>query len=195
MNHNEGFFVGGFTFLLVFVTAWLVKATVRLADDARVTAERQSAETRTLQRAYLNVLPKGIETTRGGAVIGQVAIRNVGHLPARKVSISARIGWFENRTEDAFDDGQVPEQSLVLPAGAEIPRGTGALPRGRGVLSSGKGFIYVWGRVTYEDGFDTNRWVMFCHRYPCEASIGVPGTSQGIEAKYARHHAEHNDAN
>jgi hypothetical protein len=30
MNHNEGFVVGGFTFLLVFVTGWLVWATLGL---------------------------------------------------------------------------------------------------------------------------------------------------------------------
>jgi hypothetical protein len=43
MNHNEGFFVGGFTFMLVFVTGWLVWATLKLwraGEDQRKSSER-----------------------------------------------------------------------------------------------------------------------------------------------------------
>lgn len=50
MNHNEGFFVGGFTFLLVFVTAWLVWATIKLWKGAEDTARRQL-------QAYLSLSP------------------------------------------------------------------------------------------------------------------------------------------
>ena len=43
---------------------------------------RQIADTRILQRAYLSAEPKGIEWTSNGFLVGQVAFKNVGKLPA-----------------------------------------------------------------------------------------------------------------
>jgi hypothetical protein len=178
--------LAGLTFFLALFTYRLWKSTDKLWKSAE-------ADTRIIQRAYLNVIPLGVETSRAGAVAGQVSIRNAGHLPARSVSSSVKIGWFDNRSETKFDSGRIPSQSTVLPAGAEMPRGSGALENGKGVLNAKTGYIYVWGRVTYEDGFGINRWLIFCHRYPCETAEGVPGWADRIDARHARHHHEHND--
>jgi hypothetical protein len=51
MNHNEGFFVGGFTFMLVFVTAWLVWATLKLwraGEEQRASSEEIANKQRLL---------------------------------------------------------------------------------------------------------------------------------------------------
>jgi hypothetical protein len=43
---------------------------------------RQITDTRLLQRAYLSVEPKGIEWSTNGFLVGRVAFKNVGKLPA-----------------------------------------------------------------------------------------------------------------
>jgi hypothetical protein len=181
-----------FTLWLVAFTGVLAASTIGLWIVTARGVRNQTADTRVLQRAYLNVLPLGIETTRAGAVAGQILIRNAGNLPARKVSTSVRIGHFDGRTEVDFDDGVIPQHTIVLPAGAEMPRGSGALQDGRSLLTGRQGYIYVWGRVTYEDGFGVDRWLTFCHRYPCATAEGSFG-SERIAAGNARHHHEHND--
>ena len=179
--------------LLAALTFFLALFTYRLWKSTDKLWETAEADTRIIQRAYLNVIPRGVETNPAGAVVGQVSIRNAGHLPARNVSASVKIGWFDSRSETKFDTGRIPVQSTVLPAGAEMPRGSGALESGKAVLNAKKGYIYVWGSVTYEDGFGVNRWLTFCHRYTCETAGSVPGRTEGIDARHARHHHEHND--
>jgi len=179
--------------LLAALTFFLALFTYRLWKSTDKLWETAEADTRIIQRAYLNVIPLGIETSRAGAVLGQVSIRNAGHLPARNVSASVKIGWSDSRAETKFDSGRVPVQSTVLPAGAEMPRGSGALESGKAVLKAKKGYLYVWGRITYEDGFGSNRWLTFCHRYPCETVESAPGSTERIDARHARHHHEHND--
>jgi hypothetical protein len=194
-EHMPDWFVAIFTGLLTLVTLLLVRSTNRLWSETRSAAAEQSVETKVLQRAYLNVLARGIETTRAGAVVGQVSIRNAGNLPARSVSVSVKIGWFDNRAESEFDSGNVPLQANVLPARAEMPRGSRALQDGRSILALKRGYIYVWGRITYQDGFGDDRWLTFCHRYACETAEGIPGSTEGIDGKFARHHHAYNDGN
>jgi hypothetical protein len=73
-----------------------------------------------------------------------------------------------------------------------MTRGTGPLSGGRSVLAAELGFIYVYGKVTYDDGFGEARWLIFCHRYNCASPKTKGG---GIEAKHARHHHYYNDGN
>lgn len=153
----------------------------------------RSTSQKTLQRAYLHVSPLGIDVTPQGAVIGRVAIHNSGHLPARRVSSNARIVWSDDRSLDIFDEPEVTIQhSNVLAVADEMPRGTGTLNDGRRVLNAGRGFIYVWGKVTYQDGFGEARWLTFCHRYNCASPKLESG---GIDPKFSRHHHFYNDGN
>ena len=193
LEHASDWFVAIFTGLLVYVTFRLVMSTNKLWEETRDTADRQDRNTRILQRAYLHVLPRGIDVTQQGAVLGQVAICNSGHLPARKVSNDAKIIWSDDRSLSSFEETDIPiRHTNVVPAGGEMRRGTGTLNDGRTVLAAGRGFIYVWGKVTYEDGFGEPRWLTFCHRYSC----GDPRLKAGgIDARYARHHYHYNDGN
>jgi hypothetical protein len=69
-------------------TAVVAVFTIVLASVGR----RQIADTRILQRAYLSVEPKGIEWPTNGFLVGQVAFKNVGKLPATAfVSVVNRI--------------------------------------------------------------------------------------------------------
>ena len=57
----------------------------------------------------------------------------------------------------------------VIPIGAEAPRGEWGNTSRRGRASHGtcgKKYLYVWGRAEFKDGFNSDRHVNFCHRYP-----------------------------
>ena len=143
-----------------------------------------------LQRAYLTVEPRGIEITTAGHVIGQVAIKNVGHLPARGMSNEARIEWYLDRNM-TFGELDVPHSDVVLPVQTAMPRGTGALEEnGKAEFLACAGYLYVWGKVLYQDGFNTPRWLKFCHRYNSSSPRNGQG---GIDVVYARYHHHHND--
>src|SRR6185369_1548321 len=75
--------------LLGIVTFLLWYATNRLVREGREAAKGQANDTRILQRAYLSVEPGGIlpfEDDDSDRVVGEIVIRNAGHLPARDVS-------------------------------------------------------------------------------------------------------------
>ncbi|MCC8975929.1 hypothetical protein [Bradyrhizobium brasilense] len=85
MNHNEGFVVGFFTFLLVFATAWLVWATIKLWRGAEETAQRQL-------RAYVAVDPKAINIHGpSGTVNVGYELRNTGQTPAHNVQHASTL--------------------------------------------------------------------------------------------------------
>ena len=81
---------------------------------------------------------------------------------------------------------------MVLPVNTELPIGTGSLPNGKQRLADGVGFIFVWGTVSYGDGFGNTRWLNYCHRYNCGAQKNRKG---GIDATLGRYHHHHNDGN
>ncbi len=83
-------------------TAVIAAFTVVLAWIGRL----QFKDARIIQRAYLSVEPRGIETDMNGAVIGQIAVVNKGRLPARKVTPDARIDWDNGRDRNKFDEGK-----------------------------------------------------------------------------------------
>jgi hypothetical protein len=192
LEHTPDWFVAIFTGLLVYVTYRLVKSNNLLWKATKDATDRQVKDTQILQRAYLTVLRGGIDIGTDGSVIGQVIVFNTGHLPARKVSAFVKIMWSAGRDLSDFDSAQNPQQTIVLPVNTELPIGSGALAAGRQRMATGNGYVYVWGRVTYEDGFGTPRWLIYCHRYNCASPKNAQG---GIEVKYGRYHYHHNDGN
>jgi hypothetical protein len=181
-----------FTRRLFKATAGLKESTDKLWTTTTTAAKVQEDDTRVLQRAYLEARRGGIDVTIDNQVIGQVVFFNAGALPARKVTVYAKIMWSESRDADEFSEAQIPPRALVLPAKSELPTGTGILEGGRGRLNQGRGYIFVWGRATYDDGFDKPRWLIFCHRYNCGSP--KPGDG-GISERYGRMHHHHNDGN
>jgi len=178
--------ISAYTAILSVVTAVLVLA-----------ACIQIWQTGILQRAYLRVEPRGVTTINDGLVfIGQIAIVNVGHLPARKVSNEISICWWPDKELSQFPDLTITPRDMILPVQAEMPRGTredGLSPTNLLQVGAKKGHIYVFGKIEYLDGFSCKkRWLTFCHRYNCKAPRRSDG---GISHCYARLHHHHNDGN
>ena len=120
--------VAAFTGTLWWSTRRLWRATKQLADDAQGIAERQSNETRILQRAYLSFKPLGIKpfTSGSGQFFCDVLFENVGKLPARKVK------WFIDRV---FSGERYLKNFAILQDRFE---GDNVIPPGTGMRKGGK---------------------------------------------------------
>jgi len=190
-EHGDAF-VAAFTAVLAVFTGrlWystdkLWRATVQLAQDAKDTANAQTEETRILERAYVAVEPGGVWTYRGSnKMIGHFVIKNAGRLPAQNIK------WFASAREDDDDEwvkdfpiGDLYGENIILAAGAEMTHGSGQIP------FPSKKCIYVWGMVTYTDGFGRSRWTRFCHRYPrAVMRKGGRQSDYRIKPRYGRYH-------
>ena len=172
-------------------TGFIAWFTIVLARVGR----QQITDTRILQRAYLSVEPQGIEW-RGleGDFIGQVVFRNVGKLPAIEfVSVVKKIEVHDADWATPYlTDADLPLWiTSVIPIGAEVPQGSGgiSLEEVRQAEISGDKYLYVFSRAKFKDGFDTERYVNFCHRYPLATSTPLTrGPGLGIFKKFARYH-------
>jgi hypothetical protein len=162
---------------------------------------RQIADMRIIQRAYLSVEPKGIEWTTNGFLVGQVAFKNVGKLPATAfVSVVNKIvvrnaEWV---TPIPTDAALRRKPAGLIPIGGEVLQSSGGITRQEVTEAQvdGEKYLYVWGRARYKNGFNRKRYINFCHRYPLEKMDPEPqGLGYSISAKFARHHEYGNDAN
>lgn len=177
-----------FTAVLAAGTIGLMVATVGLVAFAK----QQAKDTKILQRAYLSVDPLGVEPYRSldGRLSCDVAFRNSGNLPA------SNVRWFIDTTyhiDNLLTDLPIDETKLcgsnVIPARGEIRKGS--LPLNSAELDAKRaeyraqdkvGWVYIWGRVTYSDGFQDDRLIDFCHRY------SLAGTSWTIDGRHGRQH-------
>jgi len=172
-----------YTWLLFLATGALAVGTIgivvvaysqmREARRSIVAAERGAlAAERALtivERAYIAVEGLGVEDLHAIA-IARINIINAGNLPAQRIRwiIYAEIDADDEREIfDVSDDCILPSDNILAPR-QEMPRfflhgifdpfEVMAFERGERVL-------YVWGIVYYIDGFQTWRWLRFCHRY------------------------------
>jgi hypothetical protein len=166
---NHDWMLASFTGLLAIFTARLWYTTQK--------------DTRILQRAYIAVEPLGIHLMQNGSeLIGHVAMKNAGHLPARKVSWFVNIHASESGEEhDSLFPLQPDKGNIVIVPGAAATRGSakGVQVQTLNELSgAGAGvdreleksaYLYVWGAVRYDDGFKKMRTTRFCHRYSWNA--------------------------
>jgi hypothetical protein len=163
---------------------------------------RQIADTKILQRAYLSVKPQGIVSSTNGLLVGHVAFNNVGKLPATEfVSVVMKIKVHHAKwVTPILTDNALPKDINpgLVPIGAEVPQGSEGITPGevaQAEVTDDKKYLYVWGRAKFKDGFDRDRWVNFCHRYPW-AKMEVDGDgSVTISKRWARYHDEGNKAN
>ena len=179
-----------FTWRLWQATIELGVSTDRLWDAgekqrllSEKTAERQL-------RAYIGVEPRGVRKLVGKSLlVGHIAIRNVGNIPAKEISMFAVTDWYLNGSQKVFKIGELYKSKTALPPRAEMIFGTSTcvdadlIERDAERPSVLGGFIFVYGKVTYTDEFNTVGWTEFCHRYPCEMMEGF-----SIRRKYARYH-------
>jgi hypothetical protein len=166
--------------------------------ELRRTAEAQEGlvkDTRILQRAYLSANPHGIGLTASGeSLLGHVQIENVGHLPARNVSGFYSIDLSSNGAKKDFNFEQsAPSGRIVLPPGAKMILGTPGIELSNvlDLEQDGDCYLYVWGKVSYEDGFGRSRHTNFCHRYNYKSSVPP---RYDVAAESARYHAFGNEA-
>jgi hypothetical protein len=157
--------------------------TVVLARIAR----KQTRDARILQRAYLNVKFGGVQNNSAGDLVGHVTLQNVGHLPARRLYWLVKL----NKGGDDWRPPKIKSKELkgesVIPVGAEWPQGSKGLPPTQGDESGL--YLYVWGRVTYKDGFRLRRRrTDFCHRYPWQMRTELSDGVIKIGTEYARYH-------
>jgi hypothetical protein len=74
-----------------------------------------------------------------------------------------------------------------LHVGVSIKRGS------PGIAIPTEKFLYVWGRVSYLDGFDEGRFTNFCHRYNTDMKDIPPGGGYRIKRTFARQHDNGNE--
>ena len=169
---------------------------------ARTTAKREL-------RAYLSAIPAGIDQLIGELDgLGIVAIRNVGHLPAKNVAVHVFMKLSGGRDENfpVPEDNEIVKRA-ILPD-AEMRQGSRDHIPVTELCTSG-GYVYVWGVTYYDDGYKCRRTTRFCHRYATSAHnlevlaslnrealgrVSVPKTRRIIDADKARYHTEGNDA-
>jgi hypothetical protein len=161
-------------------TAILAAATLILA----YMAIKQFRDARIVQRAYLGTIPRKLHEMADTTTIAHIAFVNTGNLPARNVRNNVKIGWFEDGNKKDFERVEVEEGTVLILPGTKIERGTPSLSSGDEIKYRARiGYVYVWGRVEYQDGFRDGRWLIFCHRYNCS------------KAEIPRLHHHHNDGN
>ncbi len=183
----------------VIVNSFVALASLALWVTTANAMRRQADEAIVTNRAYLSVEPRGINPLRGRAnVIGHIAIRNVGRIPAREVAARvymARSGRdFEPRAIKASE----AEGRRVVQPSAEIFQGSEENIERTIVKQGGDEdghFIYVWGVVYYRDDLVTARYTSFCHRYNIASRYDDPDAHGSIiGAEKARYHENGNDA-
>jgi hypothetical protein len=166
-----------FTVVLGISTIGLWKATKRLWEAADATATAQERDTRILQRAYISVDPRGLRLRIDGATLmAHVAMRNAGNLPARKVRWFINIRWSHEGAEEDFPLSEGKGSVVIVPRSEAVRGSDSALSLQDLLAACGSEiqpsrpnqatvFIYVWGAVSYYDGFVEGRTTRFCHRY------------------------------
>jgi hypothetical protein len=131
--------------------------------------EQTRRHTEIIQRAYLSVEPGGIQERydRDDRIRGYVICRNRGHLPARKLSWHTRTDTVQQEGEQ-FPIGEMSEPRGVVTPGTEMIVSAGTF-----FTSKLENSLFVWGVVTYDDGFGTRRYTKFCHRYYTKPFYGA----------------------
>jgi hypothetical protein len=180
------------------------KGTKAAADAVAATREannllRDSAAKEL--RAYISVEPGGINQLIGRREsMGHVVVCNVGKLPARDVSIVARMSPAIERWIDPPPVHDFENVSRVIQPGAAVRQGTKeTFPIWN--FQTSDGYIFVWGAVYYGDGFGKRRFTRFCHRYPIASrnrTIDLENyateTIRVIDSDKARYHTDGNEA-
>lgn len=144
------------------ITAWLTNKSVHISEKALTTVER----------AYLSVAPRGIEQYKSGngMLSCDVAFFNAGNLPAQNVRWIILREFDTNGLRETFELTKKFSGNNIIPPRAEMRKGGIAISHIEfDEFQKGGSFnecwLYVWGRVTYKDGFGKARFTDFCHRY------------------------------
>jgi hypothetical protein len=177
--------------------AWLAFSSLQ----EQIAIEQENIQI--LQRAYIKAEPIGIKpfyspTGSPENVVGHIQCRNVGHLPARDFRLSAvKMKWVaDNLIEHEVPTDVDPEPyKQTIPIEATVPVGTSNRLSSEDLeqVANRKGYLLVWGKAKYMDGFNRDRCVTFCHRYPCVRRTGDQASGYSIDIEHARYHNHGNE--
>jgi hypothetical protein len=179
-------------------TGILAISTIGLWTVTSLGIRAQAQDTRVLQRAYISVDPAGIHYMRDdrSKCVAHIEIRNSGNLPASKVKWNIREAFDKNpnRTHFGLNESKARGNN-TLPPKREMRQGGGTI---LDLKTDNRLFLYVWGAVYYEDGFENKRVTRFCHRYTCAlvpkpSEIPAPDNVV-IKGEFARQHRDGNEA-
>ena len=176
--------------ITAIATGFVAWFTIVLARVAR----KQQAITEVLERAYVSVEPLGIACRKDGPWFANVGFKNAGRLPARDVRWEIHIERFcYDEDWNGFTWSADKRKGPVIPPGTTVRRASKTFHVD--TRYSSDRFMYVWGEVTYTDGFGCERSTKFCHRYNSAAIRSHP-TKGGmhIPRKDARYHDHGNEA-
>jgi hypothetical protein len=159
-------------------TGALFLSTFALFVATFIGLRTQTKDTRILQRAYLSVEPGGVKPFEGDdeRIACDVIIVNAGNLPARNVSWFLDKMYSEDPTQENFSYGPVTGDIVIAPKSRAVK---GTKPTFRPIFAEkrdlalpDKGWLYVFGKVSYHDGFQKGRYINFCHRYNLRGARG-----------------------
>lgn len=165
-NQNEGFVVGFFTMLLVFVTGWLVRATLKLWRGAEDTAQRQL-------RAYLTSVYGGAGRqgmNKGYRFEFRPSVINTGQTPAYNVHTLTGIKFMTLKEAITFDFSlpYTPSPGGIT-LGPRQDRFSAVIFERRLTRQelqqylAGTKIFFVYGTIHYRDAFQTKRFTNFCY--------------------------------
>lgn len=191
--------IGGiFTMFGSFAALYFIRETLRATRD---TLQDERDRTAIEMRAYIVVIPKGIEQDVGELRYrGQVEIHNIGKTPAHNVSAKVRMktSHFDEKSFYTKKFQTLAERTLL--PDARMRQGTKETGWITDFCDQSE-FIYVYGRVDYTDYLQKRRSTMFCHRYNMQTFEGdtedmePPGQPRTlIRTDMARHHIHGNVA-
>lgn len=185
------------------------EATWKAVDEGKKTTEAANEATRIAAdtarrelRAYLSVVPAGINQLigRGGEGMGHVTVRNVGKLPERNVSVVVYMNMFQQRETDFLVPNDFEKVQRVIQPGTEMPQGSREKIPVSDITRIGN-YIFVWGVVYYDDGYENRRFTRFCHRYATASynrdtdwNSKAKVTRSIIDTDKARYHTKGNEA-
>jgi hypothetical protein len=173
LDHHAGALQAIFAgFILVATVAYVcvTRRLSRIADTQLRIADTQLRDQRAIQRAYVSAEPEGLhpllgEKREGHFLLAHVNFRNGGHIPARNFRWYLTIACDANKERRDFPvpDTSAFEGTTIIAPGGIQKFGTDD------IRLADTGWIYVWGAYTYDDGFESNRYARFCHRYNRES--------------------------
>jgi len=202
----------GLAFAGIIAAIWLQRQELQLQREELVStrqelqrtadaSESQLATTRILQRAYVTVEPGGVHPLEGETTFSTplVEIVNSGNLPAYDVAWAITFE-FDPDGDRVHFEAPLAEGRVILAPKARMIQAGGAIRFPEEVSTrefrwAAPIFLFVWGRVSYTDGFGVTRVTDFCHRYNCLTARKVAGSpSYSMVQVMARHHGHGNRA-
>ncbi|MBY0318617.1 MAG: hypothetical protein K2X72_07815 [Reyranella sp.] len=176
MDHHEGFFVGGFTFVLAVSTILLWRATANLYEAGERQLKLSTDTAQRQLRSYPGVKRAKIELS-DEMVYAEIVVENHSPTPAYEFDWALDVGICDLDTR-VSDDPPFRNLRWDMVRGAfttlNVKRRINS--NDRMAVVHGQKKIVVWGHVKYRDAFgkDQNRHIRFRYRHGNDLRVVEP---------------------